>query len=87
MLGTVEFTYNGSKRIVNIHKETDTFIQGENVHVDAEIPFATYSKGKMAGFVRLSGPAFITPKKINEMIEELHEQHRQLEKSLATLDR
>lgn len=49
----IRFTYNGSERAVIVDKETDTYIQGQNVHANAERPFATYSKAKMSNVSRL----------------------------------
>ena len=45
----LEFIYNGTVRIVLVEKNTDTYIQGQNLHADAAIPAATYSKAKMSG--------------------------------------
>ncbi len=46
-MDTAIFTYNGQLRIVLVHKNTKTFIQGQNLHNNATIEFATYSKDKM----------------------------------------
>jgi hypothetical protein len=87
MLGIVLFNYNGSERKVTVQKETETYIQGENLHADADRRFSTYSKAKMTRFCRLSGKPFITPKKIDEICEEIIFMHLNLEKSLSQMER
>jgi len=46
-----EFTYNGTKRVVRVNKNTATYIQGENLLIDGVQPwykpFSTYTKSKM----------------------------------------
>lgn len=44
---TIRFTYNGKVRIVEVQKETATYVQGYNRHSDAKTKGATYSRDKM----------------------------------------
>lgn len=53
---TIEFYYNGKLRRVLVHKETATYIQGENVGM-TERPFSTYLKEKMVPAIELRLPA------------------------------
>ncbi len=50
---TITFMYNGKARVVEVQKETKTFIQGRNCHAGAKTTHATYSLDKMKDIIEL----------------------------------
>lgn len=44
---TIAFEYNGKVRLVEVQKARADYVQGLNLHANAEIPAATYSIKKM----------------------------------------